>query len=86
MPTFPVRPRRRAFLCMCVMPDACAVALAGILPARHPNVTTLILNPRAVAMPADHPPIDPWLGNLSMPSYTPYRCGWARIGAGLRAA
>jgi hypothetical protein len=51
-----------------------SLALAGIIPARHPNVTALILNVTRVRLPAGHPLIDPWLGTLPMPSYTPYRC------------
>jgi hypothetical protein len=49
-------------------------ALAGIMPARHPNVTNLIFNVTRTPLPGDHPPIDPWLGMTAKPSYTPYRC------------
>jgi hypothetical protein len=60
-------------------------ALAGIIPSRHPNVTALILNVTRTPLPADHPAIDPWLGTLPMPSYTPYRCVRACVRAGGRA-
>jgi hypothetical protein len=43
------------------------------MPSTHPNITKLILNPAAKPLPFDHPPIEPWIGNLTRPSYTPYR-------------
>jgi hypothetical protein len=46
---------------------------ADIVPDDHPNFTQLIANPAAHPFPAGHPPIEPWIANLSMPSYTPYR-------------
>jgi hypothetical protein len=52
----------------------CPVALRDILPDHHPNITKLILNVKANPMPLDHPPVNPWIGNLTRPSYTPYRC------------
>jgi hypothetical protein len=54
-------------------------ALAGIMPSRHPNVTTLIFNVTRTRLPGDHPPIDPWLGILPRPSYTPFRCASKRM-------
>ena len=55
-----------------VHPDVHA-NLSSLMPARHPNITALILNPGAKPLPADHPAIEPWIGNLSRPAYTPYR-------------
>ncbi len=46
---------------------------AGLLPVNHPNITALILNPGAKPLPFDHVPIEPWIGNITRPSYTPYR-------------
>jgi hypothetical protein len=37
---------------------------ADILPVNHPNITQLILNPAAKPLPFDHPPIEPWIGNI----------------------
>jgi hypothetical protein len=47
---------------------------ADIVPAGHPNFSTLIANPGKHPLPPDHPIIEPWIGNMSTPSYTPYRC------------
>ncbi len=58
----------------CTRVLTCPVALRDILPDHHPNITKLILNVKANPMPLDHPPVNPWIGNLTKPSYTPYRC------------
>jgi hypothetical protein len=47
--------------------------LADVLPVNHVNVTEVLWSPSAHPLPAGHPAIDPWIGNLSRPSYTPYR-------------
>jgi hypothetical protein len=31
------------------------------------------MNPGANPLPFDHVPIEPWIGNITRPSYTPYR-------------
>ncbi len=45
---------------------------ASVLPAGHPNVTAMILNPSAHPLPSWHPVIDRWVGNKSLTT-TPYR-------------
>jgi hypothetical protein len=54
---------------------------SDILPVNHLNISVIVQNPSVYPMRSSHPAIDPWIGLIAKPAYTPYRCVTCEVAA-----